>query len=819
MSAMNWKNVRLIYQREVRDQIRDRRTLFMVVVLPLLLYPGLAIGMVQASFLFREQPRTVVVLGTANLPETPPLLNGDRFAARWFTSPDDVDKLHVFRDDETSQADPAEAKQRPDLLAEARELRVLVEQLEGLQRGIEAARKNGNSADEERLSESIRSAKEQLAEKFSGAKIQVLVIIPAGLKEQVARINRGLPVQAKDGRPATDGKEIVRALVVENSADEKSMFAFQRVKPILTAWEQQILQERLTAAKLPPTWSSPVNPLTIDVAVAKQLSANLWSKLFPTLLIIMAVTGAFYPAVDVAAGEKERGTMETLLICPARRSEIVLGKFFTVLTFSVSTVLLNLTSMGATGKYLVAAARSDALAKIGAGALSFPGAREMLWLVILLVPLATFYSAISLALATFARSTKEGQYYLTPLLLVTLGLTMFCLSPAVEIEPFFSILPVVGPALLLKEVLATPGSSAPLVYGIPVLVSSIAYSLAGLWWAIAMFNREDVLFREAERFDIRLWIRHLLRDKEPTPSSAEAVLCFVLILMLQFVASRFMQVGLFTADGKLIGLAMMRLLLVQQMVLVGCPALFMGIMLTTSVVRTFRLRLPPWEHLAMACVLPLAIYPLSVGLETWLQDWFFPPLPKHVVELMGSLSDPALPLWLILLAMAVAPAVCEETAYRGFILSGFARSARPAVAIIMSAVAFGITHMVPQQVFNATLLGLVLGLLAIRSGSLLPGIVFHLIYNSIELLRVRAASLNLNVPIFDWFFSSTKEGGASHPHWPALVVAALIATLLIARLALYGRRPQKGLGVEAERPHRERETAAPPSAQPPLPMR
>jgi len=224
MSAMNWKNVRLIYQREVRDQIRDRRTLFMVVVLPLLLYPGLAIGMVQASFLFREQARTVVVLGAANLPENPPLLNGDRFAARWFTSRDDIDKLHVFRDDGYSPADPAEVKQRPELLAEASKLRVLVEQLEGLQRDIESARKNGNTADEERLSESIRSAKEQLAEKFSGAKIQVLVIIPAGLKEQVARINRGLPVQAKDGRPATDGKEIVRALDLQPHPVEGGFF-------------------------------------------------------------------------------------------------------------------------------------------------------------------------------------------------------------------------------------------------------------------------------------------------------------------------------------------------------------------------------------------------------------------------------------------------------------------------------------------------------------------------------------------------------------------------------------------------------------------
>ena len=84
---MNWKNVRLIFHREVRDQIRDRRTLFMVVVLPLLLYPGLAIGMVEVSLLFREQPRTVVVLGAANLPPKPPLLKGARVRRRMVRNP------------------------------------------------------------------------------------------------------------------------------------------------------------------------------------------------------------------------------------------------------------------------------------------------------------------------------------------------------------------------------------------------------------------------------------------------------------------------------------------------------------------------------------------------------------------------------------------------------------------------------------------------------------------------------------------------------------------------------------------------------------
>ena len=85
-----------------------------------------------------------------------------------------------------------------------------------------------------------------------------------------------------------------------------------------------------------------------DVAELRQQRALMWSKVLPFVLFIWALTGAFYPAVDLCAGEKERGTMETLLISPARREEIVWGKFLTIWVFSGATALLNLASMGAT---------------------------------------------------------------------------------------------------------------------------------------------------------------------------------------------------------------------------------------------------------------------------------------------------------------------------------------------------------------------------------------------------------------------------------------------------------------------------------------
>ena len=92
----------------------------------------------------------------------------------------------------------------------------------------------------------------------------------------------------------------------------------------------------------------------------------MWSKILPVMLLLWAMTGAFYPAVDLCAGEKERGTLETLLSSPAERSEIVLGKLLTVMLFSMATAVLNLLSMGVTG-WLILAAVAGVRAAAAAG--------------------------------------------------------------------------------------------------------------------------------------------------------------------------------------------------------------------------------------------------------------------------------------------------------------------------------------------------------------------------------------------------------------------------------------------------------------------
>lgn len=761
---MNWRNIGLIFRREGLDQLRDRRTLFMIAVLPLLLYPSLGIGMMQLMLLFSEQPRTVVVLGAAALPD-PPLLAGTQFRPEWFPQPEDAQKLRVVSDDaETPRPEQAA------LLTAAQNLREQLDQYRAVTAQLQEAERVGDTGAAATLRRQEAALTQTLQEDFADSGMQALLIVPPTLKHDLARLREQL-LSREAQRPA----DYPRPILLQNSADEKSLLASGRLRQALETWERELLRETLRAAGLPEQLPTPVRPLEIDLAREEQISANVWSKLFPALLVIMALTGAFYPAIDVGAGEKERGTMETLLICPATRCEIVLGKFLTVMCFSVVTAALNLISLGLTGKYMVSLAETGPISRMGD--LTLPPVSSMVWVVVFLLPLSALFSALCLALAMFARSSKEGQYYLTPLLMVTLGLTVFCLSPAVEMQPFYTIVPIMGPALLLKGLLlANHQAEALYLYAVPVLVASIGYSLLALWWAIDQFGSEDVLFRSAERFELRLWLRHLLRDKEPTPSFSEAAFCFMLIMLLQFAALRVMQLPLRKVSEAERSILLMQLLIIQQLVFIATPAMLMGVMLTTSVRQTFQLNWPSVRHGLAAVLLALAMHPLSLEFARQM-EWFFPPLPAGVKEIAAAMARPELPWWLPFLAFAVAPAVCEEIAFRGFLLSGFRHSGRTGLAILLSAATFGLMHLIPQQVLNAMLLGLVLGLLAVRSRSLLPAIAFHLVFNGLEVARARYGHLVPDQGLWGLWFRQTEAGLLYRP-------LLLVTTLGLAAVIL-----------------------------------
>ena len=773
---MSWKNVKLIFLREVRDQLRDRRTLFMITILPVLLYPMLGLGMVEMMLTFSEQRRVVVVLNADEMPGSPVFFDESGIDKKWFSGgTDDASRLQIVTDlaVETQETGSVAGQTKYGKYSPAQLLengKALAEKLTEL-----------STASKERgAKNNLSEIQDRLSNVFADSGLQVLVIVPEGYAASISALQNDANINGEH-----DAQQPPSLLVVRNSADDKSVVAFSRIQGALNRWEDELRAQTFKKAALHPALQNPARLQWVEVARGEQVAANVWSKMFPAMIVIMALTGAFYPAIDLGAGEKERGTMETLLISPARRVELVLGKFVTILIFSIGTALMNLLSMGFTGKHMASAMAGGMADTVS---LELPGFYALMWLLILLIPLAALFSALCLALATFAKSTKEGQYYLTPLLMVIMGLTMFCLSPAVEITPLYSVIPVVNIALLLKGLLLSTSQSAELItYAAPVLISSLGYSALALWWAIDLYNSEGVLFREAEKFSVRSWLRSLNRDKEPVPANHEAGFCFVLILFLQFVAMSYMRPDLTGSDVEA-GRKILQTTVVQQLTMIACPAIFMGLLLTTSLRATFRLRMPSVNSMLMGVGLAVLAHPLSIELSSFMvQSGILPPPPmeglKRINELLQSSE---LSPWLIVTVFAVTPAICEEIAFRGFILSGLARGGRLKIAVIVSSLMFGIIHMIPQQAFNAALLGLILGLLAVHSRSLFPAIAFHLCNNAIATFH---AKNGFGIEADGVFFS--KDDGMLRYELPVLILCALGVAALVLSMVNDLRKEQE----------------------------
>ncbi len=718
---MRWSNVLVIFRREVRDQIRDRRTLFMIFVLPILLYPLLGMGVLQFSAAFEQKPRTVVVIGPEFLPEAPPLLDarGKGFDPSLFDSPEEAERLVV-----------------------------------------RSARAEGRWAEAKTREDEIRSGS-----------ADAVVAIPADVRGQLK------------------GNRSVSIPIDYFSTDERSQITYLRVREVLARWKDKIVSGRLARDQKPASYTEPIESKAIDVASLDERGGSVWARLFPFLLVMMSLTGAFYPAVDLCAGEKERGTMETLLISPASRGEIVMGKFLTVVLASMMTAFLNLLSMGLTAMQL--AGQVGGMGREGdekaAAVMAAPTLASAAWMVLLLIPLSVFFSAVCVALAVLARSMKEGQYYMTPLYMICLPLIFLTLAPGVELNLFYSLVPITGVSLLLRALILGDYAVA-WRYFLPVLVPTMIYGAVALRWAVEQFQSEDVLFREAERFDLRSWLRHLVRDREPTPTGGQALLCFALMLSSAWFLTLYLSGQGLASSWKSI--------VAGQAVILIIPVA-MTLLLTSAPRRTLRLYWPRPRYLILAVGLVLALNPLVNELRPVVEALF--PLSKTVqaaFEMMLKENAPTLGMALLLLA--VVPAICEEFAFRGFILSGMQHGHSTRSAILLSALLFGFLHVLMsifQQLFNATLLGLVLGLLAIRSGSLLPGILFHALNNGLA-VSMGYASDDVKAWMARWLYRDPEK--ALYHGW--IVVAGALASLVL--LAWLWRSDRPALEAEAGRASR-----------------
>jgi sodium transport system permease protein len=280
-----------------------------------------------------------------------------------------------------------------------------------------------------------------------------------------------------------------QATIYFHAGEFRSQSVLRNLQKVLHDYRDEVVKKTLERSGVPTTVLIPFEVKEQNVAPPKKVAANLLGGLIPYLIIFLTFMGCMAPALDLTVGEKERGTMETILASPIGRTDLVLGKFFVVVTISSATTVMALLSNALSLLIPVLMAREAT--KGTAMPLDVSGI-GVIGIFIMVAPLAVTFAAGQIAIATCAGNYREAQSYLSPLIIVALLPAMAALLPGVDINMKLACVPILNVCLASREILS--GTFHWGLIGI-VFISSCVYAAAALVAAIRVFKSETVLFR------------------------------------------------------------------------------------------------------------------------------------------------------------------------------------------------------------------------------------------------------------------------------------------------------------------------------------
>lgn len=403
---MNLRSINVIYQKELIDALRDRRTLIASIVIPIFLFPLLTIGFgslaAKSVKKMQQEKPTIMLLGAQHAP---------KLAASLQTN----DAIKIL---------PPAAN---------------------------------------------------YVARINDKRLRAAVEIPPHFEALLASHATNPPT----------------VKIYHYAGELRSQFAIRTLQKLLRDYRDQLVAERLATKGLGTDALRPFESREENVAAPEKVGGNIIGGLIPYMIIFLCFVGAMNPAIDLTAGEKERGTMETILASPVSRVDLVAGKFLMVFTASVVTTIISMASFAVTFSLPFLAARE--LSRMTPGGTPFDlSGTGVAAVLLLMLPLAVMFSAALLALGLLAKSFKEAQSYVSPLMIVVILPAMAAMLPGTEFNPQLALVPILNVSLVSKEVLTGnfPWLQLLLVFG-----SSCVYAAAALWVAVEAFKRESVLFR------------------------------------------------------------------------------------------------------------------------------------------------------------------------------------------------------------------------------------------------------------------------------------------------------------------------------------
>lgn len=399
----------LVFRKEIKELLRDRKTLFFMIALPLLLFPLIFGGVAYFSGKAIEKAQTktlnYAIIGAENAP---------------------ILSAKIAEVDDLSQVNT-------DLQS-------------GNETGIKAL--------------------------ITSETVDFVLVIPATFSDDILSVGQNtLTLYLNDAGLNMVQRRLNK--IIDNIAESNRDQAF------ITLGISEEIQKGL------------LEPILVDKVSTADKRENIGEKiggLIPYIIFILCLQGAMLPATDIGAGEKERGTLETLLISPIPRNQLVMGKFFTIAFAGVTSAMVTVASLFVWGVVLSQGMAIELITEF-MGAIS---AVDFVLMFAMLVPIVAIFAAVLLSMSIYAKSFKEAQGYMTPLVFIVIIPIILAMLPGIKLEGIYAWVPLMNVALAIKELIKGTMDYMALI---PIFLSTTAIAGLLITFCIYWFNREKVLFR------------------------------------------------------------------------------------------------------------------------------------------------------------------------------------------------------------------------------------------------------------------------------------------------------------------------------------
>lgn len=629
-NRLNRSIIRTLVKKEMLDVLRDKKTVLMMLVVPLVLYPLIYIGAMQ-----------VMAFISSNM--------------------------------------------------ETQDYKIVVE-----------------AQDEGALLNKLAEATGEGTDTDGAQSYEITVVDASGIPDYETALNEE-EIDAYISGRMQDGK--IQYDVYYLSSETNSAYAADLVMDILDELREDMTRQKLVDEGMDvQAVLEPIGYKKQDTASSEQSLGSIMGSILPFMLVISLLIGTMYPAIDTTAGERERGTLETILTLPVTNRQLILSKFITVAAIGVVSALLNILSMGAIAVYMYKL--MDLQTEVAALDLA-KFVPAILVCVLAVFAFSLFISAITMCVTSFAKSYKEANNYITPLMLVVMFVGYAGFIPNLELTRTMAMVPVANICLLIKNIMVFKIDYGAIAV---VLLSNVAYAVIAILFLSRIYDSEAILFSDTKA-GLQLFERRENLKKGGVPTISDVWFVVALTLLLVLYAGSMLQVrfGLAGVFGT-------------QMIILLVP-LFMVAYTKRDLCQTYGFRGTAAVGYLGAVLLVAGLFLVNIVISTGLMK-LLPGSAENVeTAFSGILGGNALAGFIVI---AAAPAVCEEMLFRGVILHSLKAKYRVSTAVIITAALFGVFHMSLVKFIPTGLLGLALCIVAWWTDSIYPAMLMHFINNAVS---------------------------------------------------------------------------------------